>query len=106
MFEWAPNKGGSPPTLLTGVSEVVGYGVPLPHALLCGSNLPVFTKSVMRPSSGFRIFLLPDSTDSRFLRNVGKFLPSTPHHILDGCDFRSAMRTISLSFFVVRVDSA
>ena len=106
ISEWAPNAGGSPPTLLTGVSEVVGYGVPLPHVLLYGSNLPGSRNSVIHTSSGGRFILLPENTDSRFLRNVGKFLPGTPRHIPDCCEFRSMMRTINLSFFVLTADSA
>lgn len=106
MSEWAPNAEVSPPTLPTDVSEVVGYRVPLPHVLLCGNNLPGFRNSVMRTSSGVRFILIPENADSRFLRNNGKFLPGTPHHIPDSCDFRRAMRIINLSFFVVASDSA
>jgi hypothetical protein len=97
---------GVPPILLTGVFEVVGYRVPLPHVLLFGSNLPGFRNSAMRTSSGVRFILLPENTDSRFLRNIGKFLPGTPCRIPDGCDFRKPTTTINLSFFVVTADIA
>lgn len=107
MSEWAPNAGGQPPpTLLAGVSEVVGYGVPLPRVLLRGSSLLGFWKSVMHTSSGFMFIFLRESADGRFPRNAGKFVPAAPRHIPDGCDFRSAMRAISVSFCVVTADSA